>query len=169
MRNTLTDFVSSEPVMITKLILVFFLGPLDIQLTYLLIAMIIDLYFGIKVARKENNFSFFVLREKMQNKLLMYVTWITLFHAFDMITGFNNTARWSIIVLLASMEILSAIKNTAKLGHSTLASSLERVYLALVKGNPLLSFLDKEEVDDAAKGGNDNDEEENEDNTNNPS
>mgnify|MGYP007123079479 CR=1 FL=1 len=58
-----------------------------------------------------------------------------MFHAFDMVTGLPNTARWSVIVMLMGMELLSAAKNTAKLGHGRLSDALEHVYLTLIKTN----------------------------------
>lgn len=61
-----------------------------------------------------------------------------MFHAFDMIAGLPNSARWAVVVMLAGMELVSAAKNTAKLGHSKLADALEGVYLALMKSQPTL-------------------------------
>lgn len=56
-----------------------------------------------------------------------------MFHAFDMIAGLPNSARWAVIMSLAGLEIISATKNTAKLGHNRLADVIESVYLALTK------------------------------------
>ncbi|MDK2600655.1 hypothetical protein QO179_24485 [Bacillus stercoris] len=61
-----------------------------------------------------------------------------MFHAFDMVAGLPNSARWAVVVMLAGMELLSAIKNTAKLGHNKLADALEGVYLTLMKSQPAL-------------------------------
>lgn len=61
-----------------------------------------------------------------------------MFHAFDMIAGLPNSARWAVVVMLAGMELVSAAKNTAKLGHGKLADALEGVYLALMKSQPTL-------------------------------
>lgn len=56
-----------------------------------------------------------------------------MFHAFDMVTGLPETARYAVLVMLCGMEMLSAIKNTAKLGHNTLATALEQMYFSLIK------------------------------------
>lgn len=69
-----------------------------------------------------------------------------MFHAFDMVTGLPNTARWSVIVMLLGMELLSAMKNTAQLGHGRLSDALEHVYLSLIKTNAGLQKPEKKAV-----------------------
>lgn len=59
-----------------------------------------------------------------------------MFHAFDMIAGLPDSARWAVVSMLAGLEILSAIKNTASLGQTRLADALESLYLSLTKGAP---------------------------------
>lgn len=122
-----------DPLLWFKGGLVFLIGPLNIQLAYLLLALGIDLIFGIQIALRDKTFQWKILFKKLKNKLMIYVLWIGMFHAFDMVAGLPDSARWSIIVLLAGLEIVSAIKNTAKLGHNQLAEGLERLYLSLAK------------------------------------
>jgi phage-related holin len=132
MKNFILNLYHSDPFIFLKGALIFLLGPLDLQLAYLLIAVGIDLMFGIQVARKLNTFSWKVLFQKVRAKIIIYALWISMFHAFDMIAGLPNSARWAVVVMLAGMELMSAIKNTAKLGHGRLADALEALYLTLL-------------------------------------
>jgi phage-related holin len=139
MKNFIANVISTEPFIFIKGALIFLLGPLDIQLAYLLLAVGIDLIFGIQVAKKEKTFKWGLLLNKVRKKIFIYGLWISMFHAFDMIAGLPNSARWAVVVTLAGMELVSAAKNTAKLGHGKLADALEGVYLALVRNNPVLN------------------------------
>jgi phage-related holin len=136
MKSYTIDLLQSEPFVFLKGALVFLIGPIDTQIAYLLLTITIDLVFGVQVAVMENKFRWSILFTKVRRKLFVYALFIIMFHAFDVIAGLPDTARWSVILTLAGMEILSAIRNTASLGHSKLADSLERVYLALVKQLP---------------------------------
>lgn len=124
-----------DPLLWFKGGLVFLIGPINIQLAYLVLALGIDLVFGIQIALRDRTFKWNILFKKLKNKLMIYFLWIGMFHAFDMVAGLPDSARWSVIVLLAGLEIVSAIKNTAKLGHNQLAEGLERLYLSLTKNN----------------------------------
>lgn len=139
MKSFMANLFSAEPFLFVKGALIFMVGPLNLQLGYLLLAVGIDLVFGIQVARKEKIFSWKILMSKVRRKIFIYAMWISMFHAFDMIAGLPNTARWAVVVMLAGMELVSSAKNTAKLGHNKLADALEGVYLALMKTNPNLS------------------------------
>lgn len=138
MKNFILNLLNTEPIVFIKGALIFLLGPLNLQLAYLLLAVGIDLVFGIQVARKEQAFTWSILFQKVRSKIFIYGLWISMFHAFDMIAGLPNSARWAVVVMLAGMELVSAAKNTAKLGHGKLADALEGVYLALMKSNPTL-------------------------------
>lgn len=70
-----------------------------------------------------------------------------MFHAFDMVAGLPDTARWALVVMFAGMELVSAAKNTAKLGHGKLADALEGLYLALMRSNPALKKVEQATVD----------------------
>lgn len=135
MKNFIFNILNplSEPFFYIKGILVFIIGPLNIQLSYLFLAVGIDLILGIQVSRKNNEFKWSILFSKVRKKLTAYILWIAMFHAFDMIAGLPNSARWAVIMSLAGLEIISATKNTAKLGHDRLADVIESVYLALTK------------------------------------
>lgn len=113
--------------------MIFALGSINEQLAYLGIVMLIDLIFGIQVARKNKEFKWRTLWTKTRIKVFLYTLWIVMSHAFDQVAGLPDTARWSVLLVLAGLEILSAIKNTSKLGHSRLAEALENMYLALIK------------------------------------
>lgn len=123
----------SEPLLFLKGAVIFALGPLNHQLSYLALAMVIDLIFGIQVALKEKDFKFSTMVNKFGIKALTYSLWIAMFHAFDMISGLPDTGRWSLILILVGLEIFSAIKNTSKLGYTALAEALEKLYLTLSK------------------------------------
>jgi phage-related holin len=133
MKNFIVNLFTSEPFILVKGALVILLGPLNHQLGYLLLAVAIDLVFGIQVAKKEKLFSWRVLFEKIRRKIFIYGGWIAMFHAFDMVAGLPDAARWAVILLLVGMELLSAAKNTAKLGYNKLADALEGVYISLVR------------------------------------
>jgi hypothetical protein len=125
---TLKQFFT-EPLVWLKGAIIFIIGPLDLHLSYLLLAVSVDLVFGIQVALKQKDFTWSALISKFGKKLKIYILWMVMFHA-----GLPDTARWSLIVLLTGMEILSAIKNTSKLGYGRLADALENLYLSLLKG-----------------------------------
>lgn len=141
MKTFIINLISAEPFLFVKGALLFFLGPLNFQLAYLLLAVGIDLVIGIEVARKEGTFKWTLLFGKVRQKIFVYSLWISMFHAFDMIAGMPDTARWAVVVMLGGMEILSAAKNTAKLGHGKLADALEGIYLALMRSQPTLQKL----------------------------
>lgn len=138
MKEFVVNLFTTEPFLFLKGALIFMIGPLDVQLAYLFIAIGIDLLFGIQVARKEQSFRWFILLDKVRKKIFVYIMWISLFHAFGTILGLPDSARWSVILLLAGMEVVSAIKNTARLGHSRLSDALEGLYFSLVKNNPAI-------------------------------
>lgn len=125
--------VLGEPLTWLKGALIFLLGPINLQLMYLLLAIGIDLCFGVQIALREKTFKWKILFKKLRQKIVVYAMWISMFHAFDMVAGLPDSARWAVVVMLAGLEILSAIKNTAKLGHNRLAEGLERLYLTLTK------------------------------------
>jgi phage-related holin len=151
MKNFIANLVSTEPFLFVKGALIFLLGPLNLQLAYLLLAVGIDLVFGIQVARKEKTFKWSLLFSKVRKKIFIYALWISMFHAFDMIAGLPDTARWAVVVMLAGMELVSAAKNTAKLGHSKLADALEGLYLSLMRSQPTLQNGEQEQVDQQAE------------------
>lgn len=156
MKNFFANSIIFEPLIILKGALIFLVGPLNLQLAYLFLAVGIDLVFGIQVAKKEKTFEWKLLILKVRKKVLVYVLWISMFHAFDMVAGLPNTARWAVIVMLAGMEIVSAIKNTARLGHGTLADALESLYFSLTKNSP--TSKDKDETDNNATEGGESDD-----------
>jgi phage-related holin len=145
MKNFIINLFHSDPFIIVKGSLIFLLGPLNLQIGYLLLAVAIDLCFGIQVARKEKTFSWKVLFQKVRAKIVVYALWISMFHAFDMIAGLPNSARWAVIVMLAGMELMSAAKNTAKLGHGKLADALEALYLTLLSRHSVDGVQEDEE------------------------
>lgn len=151
MKTFLVNLISAEPFIFVKGALIFLLGPLNFQLAYLLLAVGIDLVIGIEVARKEGTFKWSVLFAKVRQKIFVYSLWISMFHAFDMMAGLPDTARWAVVVMLGGMEVLSAAKNTAKLGHGKLADALEGVYLALMRSQPTLQNVPPPEPTDPTK------------------
>ena len=139
---------TGESLLFLKGGLLFLIGPLNAQLYYVFIALGIDLLFGIKVALKNKAFSWKVLSTKVSNKILVYGAWVALFNALDMVAGLPNTARSAVIMLLISMEIISASKNTAKLGYNRLADLLENIYFMVSKDNPVAPK--KEDVEEGS-------------------
>lgn len=146
MKQLLINLYMGEQFLYLKGVIVFLIGPINAQLSYLLLAVMIDVIFGMQVASKNKEFSIVLLFSKVRKKLFVYALWISMFHAFDMVTGLPNTARWSVIVMLLGMELLSAAKNTAKLGHGRLSDALEHVYLSLIKTNAGLQKPEKKAV-----------------------
>lgn len=130
--------VIEEPLSWIKGGLIFLIGPINLQLAYLFLAIGIDLIFGIQIAIRERSFRWRILFSKLSTKLIVYGLWISMFHAFDMVSGLPDSARWTVIVMLAGLEIVSAIKNTARLGHNRLADALENLYFMLTKNQSQL-------------------------------
>lgn len=143
---------TGESFLFFKGALLFLIGPLNAQLSYVAIAIAIDLMFGMRVAKKERTFSWGVFSGKVSNKLLVYGAWVAMFNALDMAIGLPNTARTAVIVVLIGMEITSASKNTAKLGYGRLASLMENIYLLISKDVPAAT-PQQEEDDENPKGG----------------
>jgi phage-related holin len=127
------SFFFSEPFLLLRGAMVFALGPINHQIYYLALAMVVDLIFGIQVALKEKDFKFSTMINKFGAKVSLYSLWVVLFHAFDKISGLPDTGRWALILMLVGLEIFSAIKNTSKLGYTALADALEKLYLGLNK------------------------------------
>lgn len=135
---------SGEALLFMKGALLFLIGPFNAQVYYVCVAIFIDLVFGMKVAAKEKVFSWRVFAGKVSNKILVYGAWIAMFNALDMVIGLPSTARNGVILLLISMEIISASKNTAKLGYGRLAELLENMYFMVSKDSPFALKKDEE-------------------------
>lgn len=112
-------------------LMAFVFGDSIMQLQYLTISVFIDSSLGMRAARKEGVFSFGIAVDKIINKVIIYSSWVALFHAFDTVANLDNTAKTAVVLLLLSTEIMSAIKNTGRLGYGSLANSLERIYESL--------------------------------------
>lgn len=157
MKNFAASFLIGEPLIFLKGAIIFILGPINAQLAYLLLAVAIDIVFGVQLAVRQKEFSIKTLFVKVYRKLIVYALWLSMFNAFDMVAGLPNTARWALIVMLVGMELLSAAKNTAKLGHGKLSDAIEHVYLTLIKTNPALS-KPKIDTDEIKSGGQEGEE-----------
>lgn len=122
--------------------LVLLVGPLNLQVGYLLLVISLDLILGIRVARKKGDFSLWYTIKRTSEKLFIYTVWISVFHALDMVARLPGTARWMCILALLTQEIASALRNTHKLGHTTLGAALTDVwqnvskFLLNAKGGP---------------------------------
>lgn len=151
MKTLLTEMLTAlqEPFLWVKGGLIFLLGPVNLQLAYLFLAICIDLIFGIQIAVRDKAFSWKILFTKLRQKIIVYALWISMFNAFDMVTGLPNSARWAVIAMLVGLEIVSAIKNTARLGHNKLADALEGLYLALTRNQP--HQVDENKADEGGK------------------
>lgn len=125
--------IFEEPLVYLKGALVFVLGPLTYHLAYLGVVILVDLFFGMRVAVKERTFKWKLMYTKVLTKVTTYAAIIVMFHALDQVIGLPDTARWSVIVILLGTEMVSAIKNTSKLGYGKLADQLENIYLTLIK------------------------------------
>ncbi|MDK2600656.1 hypothetical protein QO179_24490 [Bacillus stercoris] len=64
MKNFIVNLFNSDPFIFARGALIFLLGPLNLQLAYLVLAIGIDLVFGIQVAKKRSSLSglFFISR-----------------------------------------------------------------------------------------------------------
>ena len=137
MRNYIENILNSEPLIFLKGAIIFLIGPIDLKFAYLGIVMAVDMFLGIQVAIKQKQFKWSVLFKKLRDKIIIYFIWIAMFHAFDKIAGMTDSARLAVVTVLAILEILSAIKNTAQLGYKTIARALEQAYLSLINIVPI--------------------------------
>lgn len=144
-----------DPWLFFKATVIFLIGPIDLQIFYLLVAVGIDLCFGINTAIKLHSFSWTILYQKMGHKIAVYGLWVAMFHAFDMICNWSNEARWGVIVALFCLEVSSAIKNTAKSGDNRLAKIIMLAYLSLLKIPGEQKEIIKETSEEIKEDGND--------------
>jgi phage-related holin len=128
MNQQLLDEIFNQSWGVLRGALVVVLGPLNLQIGYLLLVLALDLYLGIKVALKEHKFSFRYMGEKTLEKTITYGVWIAISHAFDMVTRLPGTARWLCIVTLLGWEVCSSLKSTRKLGYKVIADGLEDMF-----------------------------------------
>lgn len=157
MKNFLNNLFNSEPFVFLKGALIFLIGPINSQLAYLGIVIAFDLILGIRVAIKKKLFRWSILLRKLRTKIMIYSLWISIFHAFDIVADMSGSARWSVILALMGLEALSALKNTAKLGHKEIAEALGNAYLSLVSAttSAIVEEVEEkiEEMIDGKKGG----------------
>lgn len=129
-----TDLLSEEALIFFKGSLVFLIGPLDLKIAYLGVAMFVDLMFGMRVASAEKRFSWWILMSQVRRKVFVYGGWIMLFNALDAVLGLDQLARTTMIFLLITTEVFSVSNNTSKLGYGRLANAIERIYFTLTQG-----------------------------------
>lgn len=127
--------------------LIVFLGPLNMQIGYLLIMIALDLYLGSKAAKKDKTFKFKYAFSRTIEKVIVYMIWIAIFNGLDMIADLPGTTRWLAILALFGQEIVSALRNTVRLGYVGLAQALAGVYKTAspIKTNVDASSLQGEE------------------------
>jgi len=120
---------------LTKGIMIVLIGPLNIQLGYLLLVICLDFILGIKLSKKNKNFRFKTTANSVIEKLIVYGIWISIWHSVDMVTSLPGTSRLLCIMALLGHEILSAIKKTKDIGYGELSQSLSSVFTLLMKND----------------------------------
>lgn len=115
-----------------RVALIFLFGPLNYQLGYLLLVMCVDLYLGIKVARKNKCFSLKFARDKTIEKTVIYCMWVILANALDRVLGLPGTARFVCLIILLGCEIISSLNNTSNLGYVAVSKLLRDFFLGFI-------------------------------------
>jgi phage-related holin len=111
--------------------LVWALGPLDKNIEYLLLIVLIDTIFAINVAKVKGTFSFKIMVLKTADKLMIYFLWISMSHAFEVISGMTG-ARYSILLSIITIEVVSALRNTSQSGRGQIASVIMIAYKSIL-------------------------------------
>lgn len=135
------NLFNEEALIFFKGSLVFLIGPLDLKLAYLGVAMLVDLMFGMRVASAEKRFSWWILISQVRRKVFIYGGWIMLFNALDAVLGLDQLARTTMIFLLITTEVFSVSNNTSKLGYGRLANAIERIYFSLSQGTNMADVV----------------------------
>jgi phage-related holin len=118
-----------------KSLLITLVGPLSAQIGYLFLVVFLDLYLGIKVAKKQKTFNLKYAIQKTVEKTAIYLIWIIMFHSWDVVLNLPDSARTVCIVALLGQELLSAIRNTRKLGYIAVANAIGSVYEKFTRTN----------------------------------
>lgn len=113
---------------VLKAALFYALGSINYQLCYLAFMVAVDLTLGTVAALKAKEFRLGEFARRNGIKLVLYVTAIAVFNAFDQIANLPGTARWLCLIALAGIELVSTLKNISKLGYPQIARALEQAY-----------------------------------------
>lgn len=120
-----TAFLEKTAVIVQGL-LILLMGPLNIQLGCVIIIVIGDLILGVMAAKKNETFKRDYFVAKTIEKTIVYLVWIIIGHAADVMISLPNTIRGIIVFTMFGHEFASAIKNTGELGYKSLTEGIEK-------------------------------------------
>jgi len=129
-------------------ILILLVGPLNAQLGYVALVLVMDLILGVMVARKNNIFQMKYFKAKTIEKLIVYTIWIIIGHSADIMINLPNVIRGVILFVMFSREFVSAAKHTGKLGYQDLADALSKKVGPLLESKDLKGGQKKDEQED---------------------
>lgn len=129
--NQLMTIIEKITVFLNGL-LILLLGPLNIQLSCIVILLICDLVLGVMASKKNKTFDKKYFRAKTIEKTIIYLIWVVIGHTFDIIVSLPDIFRGIIILIMASHELTSALKNTKELGYNLLARTIEKRVCPLI-------------------------------------
>lgn len=127
MFTRILEYLGSLPEWL-KGVFVWAIGPLDMQLSYLALAIFCDLVLAVWVTTKEGTFKFSIMIRKTVEKLAIYTMILAIFNALGMVSNFPAPIRWGVLMALIVRDTSSFIKNVGRLGYGSLAQSLEEVF-----------------------------------------
>lgn len=134
-----------------KGLFIILLGPLNYQLQYLLIVMIIDLYIGIRAAYSQKNFKIKYCFGRTLEKFIIYTILIIVSHSLDVVIKLPGTTRWVCIIILLGYEAISVLNNTGKMGYSGISNTLKK-YITSTLGKVVpVDVAEKEELKEDRK------------------
>ncbi len=107
------------------------LGPLNLQIGYLFLVVAVDFILGVWAAKKTGSYDSRYAFSRSIEKLIVYTIWIIIFHSLDMVAKLPGTARWLCILALVGQEIMSALRNTGRMGYTGVVQALASVYMSL--------------------------------------
>lgn len=105
---------------------IFLLGSFDTQLQYLFVILFADIILGVLTARRNKTFCWQYFLGRTVEKLVVYLVWICLGHACDIMINMPNAVRKVVMIVLITQEIISALKNTGTLGFENIVSPLRK-------------------------------------------
>lgn len=121
-------------------------GPLNVQLGYLVFMLIADTVLGIMASRRTERFRLGLFFQKTAEKGVFYIVLIALFNSFDNVANLPGTARWLCLMGLAGLELTSSIKNISRLGWPALARVMEQAYRDIFRSVDATPVLDAGEA-----------------------
>jgi phage-related holin len=122
-------------------LLLFLLGDAWLQLAYVLVACAIDTYYGVKVAKKTEKFTWSNFVRMNQEKYIAYFFLIVLSHVIDASLCLNNVVRTAMVVSLIQVQVYSVMRHLSRLGLNDLADLFRDILKSIGReGRPSEDF-----------------------------